>query len=210
MTDRNWNTVPERWVQLNARGQISSEWVDANEDSAPERSRSFDAAGRLTEEGIDADGDGLFEVTRTFNTRWPPGSGPLRIERDEDRDGVNERRESYTVTGALRSANDDTDGDGVRDHISLFLARRVAAQGGLRPRRRRLLRELALPRGRRTSVARGLRRRRGLRHRPLGSAGRARSMVRGPLRRGPERRRGRVVGARSCAMIPGRGAEHGS
>jgi hypothetical protein len=120
MTDRNWNTVPERWVHLNARGQISSEWIDADEDSAPERSRTFDAAGRLTEEGIDADGDGLFEELRTFNTRWPAGSGPLRIERDEDRDGVNERRESYTVTGLLRSSNDDTDGDGVRDHISLF------------------------------------------------------------------------------------------
>ncbi len=122
MTDRNWNTVPERWVQLNARGQVSSEWVDENEDSAPERYRSFDAAGRLTEEGVDGDGDGLYEVTRTFNTRWPPGSPPLRVERDDDRDGVYERRESYSVSGVLRSSNDDSDGDGVRDHITLYLA----------------------------------------------------------------------------------------
>ncbi len=122
MTDRDWNTVPERWVQLNARGQISSEWVDENQDSAPERYRSFDTAGRLTEEGIDHDADGLYEVTRTFNTRWPQGSSPLRIERDDDRDGVYERRESYTIAGVLRSTNDDTDGDGVRDHLTLFLA----------------------------------------------------------------------------------------
>lgn len=121
MSDRNWNTVPERWVQLNARGQVSSEWVDANEDSAPERYRSFDTAGRLTEEGVDGDGDGLYEVTRTFNTRWAPGSSPLRVERDDDRDGVFERRESYTSEGVLRSTNDDSDGDGVRDHLTLYL-----------------------------------------------------------------------------------------
>lgn len=120
LTDRDWNTVPERWVQLNARGQVTGEWIDANQDAAPERVRSFDTAGRLTEEGVDSDGDGTYEVDRTFNTRWPPTAGPLRIERDDDADGIYERRESYTVEGMLRSVNDDPDGDGSREHIVLL------------------------------------------------------------------------------------------
>jgi len=120
MTDRNWNTLPERWVQLNARRQVASEWIDANEDSTPERYRSFDAAGRLTEEGVDDDGDGLYELNRTFNTRWPPTAGPLRVERDDDRDGIFERRETYTQGGRLRTVNDDSDGDSVRDRIAVY------------------------------------------------------------------------------------------
>lgn len=120
MTDRNWNTLPERWVQLNARRQVASEWIDANEDSTPERYRSFDTAGRLTEEGVDDDGDGLYELNRTFNTRWPPTAGPLRVERDDDRDGIFERRETYTQEGRLRTVNDDSDGDSVRDRIAVY------------------------------------------------------------------------------------------
>ncbi len=120
LTDRNWNTLPERWVQLNARRQVASEWIDANEDSTPERYRSFDPAGRLTEEGVDDDGDGLYEVNRTFNTRWPPSAGPLRVERDDDRDGIFERRETYTIDGRLRTVNDDSDGDSVRDRIAVY------------------------------------------------------------------------------------------
>ena len=120
LTDRNWNSIPERWVQYNARHQVASEWIDGDEDSTPERYRSFDSAGRLTEEGIDADGDGLYEENRTFNTRWAPTAHALRVERDEDRDGVFERRESYTADGHMRTVNDDSDGDGVRDRISLY------------------------------------------------------------------------------------------
>lgn len=122
MTDRNWNSIPERWVQYNARHQVASEWIDADEDSTPERYRSFDSAGRLTEEGVDDDGDGLYEENRTFNTRWAPTAHALRVERDEDRDGVFERRESYTAEGLLRTVNDDSDGDSVRDRISLYRA----------------------------------------------------------------------------------------
>ncbi len=122
LTDRNWNSLPERWVQLNARGEIATEWVDENEDSVADRFRSFNTAGRLTEEGIDANGDGLYEITRTYNTRWSPTAGPLRVERDDDRDGVFERRETYAQNGVLRSANDDSDGDGVRDHLVMYAA----------------------------------------------------------------------------------------
>ncbi len=120
LTDRDWNTVPERWVQLDARGVVTGEWVDANQDTAPERFRGFDAAGRVTEEGSDADGDGLYEVNRMFNTRWPEGSPPVRIERDDNGDGVYERRETYARDGTLLAVNTDTDGDGVRDHLVLL------------------------------------------------------------------------------------------
>jgi hypothetical protein len=122
LTDRDWNSIPERWIQRNARGELAGEWIDPNQDTAPDRFRAFDGAGRITEEGIDADADGLFELNRVFNTRWPEGSHPLRIERDEDRDGVYERRESYDRQGHLLAVNEDTDGDGVRDHFSLFRA----------------------------------------------------------------------------------------
>jgi len=120
LTDRNWNTLPERWVQFNARHQIASEWIDENEDSTPERYRAYDMTGRLTEEGIDGDGDGLYEVNRSFNTRWPPTAGPLRIDRDDDRDGIFERRETYSLEGQLRAVNDDSDEDNVRDRITLY------------------------------------------------------------------------------------------
>lgn len=120
-TDRNWNTLPERWVQLNARGRVTAEWIDANEDTVPERFRSFDGEGRLLEEGVDANGDGLYEVNRSFNVRWPEGAPPLRIEHDDDADGVFERRETYTREGVLRSINEDTDHDGTRDHLTLVL-----------------------------------------------------------------------------------------
>lgn len=118
-TDRNWNTLPERWVQLNTHAQVTAEWIDANEDTAPERYRSFDGAGRLLEEGSDDNADGLFEVNRSYNPHWPAGSHPLRVEHDDDGDGVFERRESYTREGVLRSINADTDHDGTRDHITL-------------------------------------------------------------------------------------------
>lgn len=130
MTDRNWNTLPERWVQYNARHQIASEWLDEDEDSTPERYRSFNGAGRLTEEGVDANGDGLYEVNRTYNTRWPPSAPPLRIERDEDRDGIFERRETYTQEGRLRTVNDDSDGDSVRDRITVYRADGTAGKEG--------------------------------------------------------------------------------
>jgi hypothetical protein len=70
---------------------------------SPERYRAFDAAGRVTEEGVDANGDGLYEVNRIFNQRWPAGSPPVRIERDDDRDGIFERRETYTRAGVLKA-----------------------------------------------------------------------------------------------------------
>jgi hypothetical protein len=120
MTDRNWNTLPERWVQYNARRRVASEWIDENEDSTPERYRSYDVAGRLAEEGVDADGDGLYEVNRTFNTRWPHEAGPLRVDRDDDRDGIFERRETYGRDGRLRTVNDDSDGDSVRDRLAVY------------------------------------------------------------------------------------------
>lgn len=120
LTDRDWNTIPERWVQFGAEGIITGEWVDANQDSAPERYRAFDRAQRITEEGTDADGDGIFEVNRVFNTRWPDGAPPVRIERDDNRDGIYERRETYSRQGALLAVNVDTDNDGVRDHLTLY------------------------------------------------------------------------------------------
>jgi hypothetical protein len=120
MTDNNWNTIPERWVQLNAHGAVASEWIDADENSVVEHFRAYDTGNRLTEEGIDANSDGFFEISRTFNTRWPPTAGPLRIEHDDDRDGIYERRESLTREGRIRSINEDTDHDGVREHIALF------------------------------------------------------------------------------------------
>ncbi len=122
LSDRDWNSVPERWVQLDARGRITAEWIDANQDSAPERFRAFDPAGRMTEEGTDGDADGLYEVNRIYNTRWPAGSPPVRIERDDDRDGIFERRETYTAAGVLRAVNVDSDGDGIRDHLTLLSA----------------------------------------------------------------------------------------
>ncbi len=122
LTDRDWNTIPERWVQLDGRGRVTAEWTDANQDSAPERFRAFDPAGRMTEEGTDADADGLYEVNRIFNTRWPAEAHPVRIERDDDRDGIFERRETYTRAGTLRAVNVDSDGDGIRDHLTLLRA----------------------------------------------------------------------------------------
>ena len=44
----------------------------------------------------------------------------MRIERDDDRDGVFERRETYTLTGRLKAVQLDTDGDGTRDRMTLF------------------------------------------------------------------------------------------
>lgn len=120
--DRDWNTVPERWVQKNRRGQVTGEWTDRDQDSVPERFRAFDPSGRVTEEGTDRDGDGLFEVNTVYNTRWSPNDHALRVERDDDRDGIYERRETFTREGTLRSVNEDTDRDGNRDHLVLFLA----------------------------------------------------------------------------------------
>ncbi|MBI5514387.1 MAG: hypothetical protein HY909_11500 [Deltaproteobacteria bacterium] len=130
LTDRDWNSIPERWIQRNSHGELSGEWIDPNQDTAPDRFRSFDRAGRCTDEATDADADGLFELNRVYNTRWPEGSHPVRIERDEDHDGLYERRESYDREGRLLAVNEDTDGDGVRDHFTLFRgAREVAKEG---------------------------------------------------------------------------------
>lgn len=118
--DRDWNTVPERWVQKNRRGQVTGEWIDANQDTVPERFRAFDPSGRVTEEGVDRDGDGLFEVNSVYNTRWSPTDHAVRVERDDDRDSIYERRETFTRDGVLRSVNEDTDRDGNRDHLVLF------------------------------------------------------------------------------------------
>ena len=118
--DADWNTVPERWVQFNAQGRETGEWVDPDQDTIPDRYRAFDARGRVTEEGVDANGDGLYEVNRIYNQRWPDGSPPVRIERDDDRDGVYERRETYTLDGRLKAVQLDTDGDGTRDRMTLF------------------------------------------------------------------------------------------
>jgi hypothetical protein len=120
--DRDWNTVPERWVQKNRRGQVTGEWIDANQDSVPERFRAFDPSGRATEEATDRDGDGIFEVNAIFNTRWSPTDHAVRVERDDDRDAIYERRETFTRAGVLRSVNEDTDHDGNRDHLILFFA----------------------------------------------------------------------------------------
>lgn len=130
LTDRDWNSIPEHWEQLDARGRRTASWDDTNQDSAPEIFRAFDPAGRITEEGADRNGDGLYEVNRIFNTRWPAGSPPVRIERDDNRDGIFERRESYTRDGVLRAVNVDTDRDGVRDHLTLLDAQgRVRKEG---------------------------------------------------------------------------------
>lgn len=118
--DADWNTVPERWVQKNGRGQITGEWTDRNQDGVPERFRAFDPNGRVTEEGVDRDGDGLFEVNTVYNTRWAPTDHAVRVERDDDRDAIYERRETFTREGVLRSVNEDTDRDGNRDHLVLF------------------------------------------------------------------------------------------
>lgn len=118
--DRDWNSIPERWVQKNRRGQVTGEWVDANQDAVPERFRAFDPSGRVTEDAADRDGDGLFEVNSIFNTRWSPTDHAVRVERDDDRDALYERRETFTRAGVLRSVNEDTDNDGSRDHLVLF------------------------------------------------------------------------------------------
>lgn len=94
--------------------------MDANQDTVAERYRAFDAQHRVTEEGTDANGDGLYEVNRIYNQRWPAGSPPVRIEYDDDRDGVFERRETYTVDGRRKAVQLDTDGDGTRDRMTLF------------------------------------------------------------------------------------------
>lgn len=118
--DRDWNSIPERWVQFNRRGQITGEWTDGNQDAVPERFRAFDPGGRMTEDARDRDGDGLFEVNTIYNTRWAAGDHAVRVERDDDRDALFERRETYTRQGVLRSVNEDTDHDGSRDHLILF------------------------------------------------------------------------------------------
>ncbi|MBL8602916.1 MAG: hypothetical protein JNK72_13410 [Myxococcales bacterium] len=120
LTDRDWNSIPEHWEQLDAHGRRTAAWDDANQDSAAERFRAYDPAGRVTEEGTDANGDGLYEVNKIFNTRWPEGAHPVRIERDDNRDGIFERRETYTREGVLRAVNLDTNGDGIRDHLTLM------------------------------------------------------------------------------------------
>lgn len=118
--DRDWNSIPERWVQFNRRGQVTGEWTDANQDAVPERFRAFDPGGRLTEDASDRDGDGLFELNTVYNTRWAPTDHAVRVERDDDRDALYERRETYSREGVLRSVNEDTDHDGSRDHLILF------------------------------------------------------------------------------------------
>jgi hypothetical protein len=103
LSDADWNTVPERWVQFNAQGQETGRVGRRRPGHDPRALPRLRRARRVTEEGVDANGDGLYEVNRIFNTRWPAHRGPpVRIERDDDRDGVYERRETYTRDGRLK------------------------------------------------------------------------------------------------------------